>query len=109
MDISAAAIMVHNINQRVQYWVEQAQEKGAGMSEENNYNLWKNLYDVVFSDDISAAAFEWCRAAGHPLDYYDPDTSYQEDVEAFAQGLKWWCDEHPLFDTIPQNSRSFSL
>lgn len=35
---------------------------------------WEDKYDLIFSDEISKKIkFDWC----------DPDTSYQEDVEAF--------------------------
>jgi hypothetical protein len=35
---------------------------------------WKAKYDLIFSDDISMKV---------KLDYYDPDTSYEEDVYAW--------------------------
>ena len=40
-----------------------------------NSNLSLNVkYDLIFSDDMSAKV---------KLDYYDPDTSYEEDVLAW--------------------------
>ena len=42
---------------------------------------WQDKYDMIFSDGISSM---------FSLDYYDPDTSYEEDVMAFMNAL----DEH---------------
>jgi hypothetical protein len=39
---------------------------------------WKDKYDLIFSEDISLKFnFEW----------YDPDTSYEEDITAFMSAL----------------------
>ena len=39
---------------------------------------WEAKYDLIFSEEISRKVrFDWC----------DPDTSYQEDVEAFMKGF----------------------
>jgi hypothetical protein len=40
---------------------------------------WKEKYDKIFSDDISMKV---------DLDYYDPDTSYEEDILAFVNAFK---------------------
>ena len=39
---------------------------------------WEDKYDMIFSEEISRK---------FSLDYYDPDTSYQEDVMAFMGAL----------------------
>lgn len=39
---------------------------------------WEQKYDFIFSENISKVVF---RELG--LSYYDPDTSYEEDVTAF--------------------------
>lgn len=39
---------------------------------------WEDKYDMIFSEEISR---------NFSLDYYDPDTSYQEDVMAFMGAL----------------------
>lgn len=44
---------------------------------------WEEKYDLIFSESISKAVFRLI-----DLDYYDPDTSYEEDVLAFVQALK---------------------
>lgn len=44
---------------------------------------WDEKYDLIFSEDISLTVFDLIK-----LDYYDPDTSYEEDVQAFVQALK---------------------
>jgi len=39
----------------------------------------REKYDLIFSEEISAKV---------SFDYYDPDTSYEEDVSAFMSGFK---------------------
>jgi len=41
-------------------------------------------YDMIFSDEIAVAM----RATGYMVDYYDPDTSYEEDVAAYANAVR---------------------
>ena len=44
---------------------------------------WEAKYDLIFSPEISQKVFELVR-----LDYYDPDTTYEEDVMAFFNSFK---------------------
>ena len=44
---------------------------------------WELKYDLIFSEDISKRIFSLIN-----LDYYDPDTSYEEDVRAFMNALE---------------------
>lgn len=39
---------------------------------------WQEKYDMIFSEEISRK---------FSLNYYDPDTSYEEDVMAFMDAL----------------------
>ncbi len=50
---------------------------------------WKIKYNLVFSDDISAKLY----LTGLMPDYYDPDTSYKDDVLAFYRAAKNVADE----------------
>lgn len=43
---------------------------------------WETKYDLIFSEFISRRISSIIH-----LDYYDPDTSYQEDVTAFVNAL----------------------
>lgn len=44
---------------------------------------WQLKYDLIFSKTISSAIKQlW------PIDYYDPDTSYQEDVTSFIAAVE---------------------
>lgn len=45
-------------------------------------------YDLIFSENVSRQVFSLCRDMGLSLDYYDPDTTYEEDVRAFVQALQ---------------------
>jgi len=40
---------------------------------------WSEKYDLIFSDKISKKVY---------FEYYDPDTSYEEDVTAFMNAFK---------------------
>lgn len=44
---------------------------------------WDTKYDLIFSEHISRKVYDMIH-----LDYYDPDTSYEEDVTAFIQAFK---------------------
>jgi hypothetical protein len=45
-------------------------------------------YELIFSDDLSRALGRIFR-----LDYYDPDASYEEDVQAYVSALRSKCAE----------------
>lgn len=53
---------------------------------------WELKYDLIFSPKISDAIFELI-----DLDYYDPDTTYKEDVTAFINAVN---DKFQNLDTI---------
>lgn len=42
---------------------------------------WEEKYDLILSDKISMRV-------NHLFDYYDPDTTYEEDVCAFMNGFR---------------------
>lgn len=46
---------------------------------------WNVKYDRIFSDDIS-------NKVSHLFDWYDPDTSYEDDVTAFMIAFKNYID-----------------
>lgn len=48
----------------------------------DNSLSWEDKYDKIFSDKISRKVFDLIS-----LDYYDPDTSYEEDVSAFMSAF----------------------
>lgn len=45
---------------------------------------WNTKYDLIFSEDVTARI----HTLGFYPDYYDPDTSYEEDVKAFISALE---------------------
>ena len=47
-------------------------------------NTWEKLYHKIFSDEISLII---CKKFPN-FDWYDPDTSYYEDVNAFIEAFK---------------------
>lgn len=48
---------------------------------------WDEKYDFIFSKEISH---------NFSLDYYDPDTSYEEDVMAFMNALDQYMEENKI-------------
>ena len=58
--------------------------------DENVCKVWRNLYDFVFSDNIS---HKLTKRFGR-LDYYDPDTSYYEDVTAYINAFKEFAETY---------------
>lgn len=42
---------------------------------------WDRKYDLIFDKDVSGAANKL-----FPIDWLDPDTSYEDDVRAFMEG-----------------------
>jgi hypothetical protein len=52
--------------------------------------LWETKYNLIFSDDLSGRI----ASLGISLtDYWDPDTSYEEDVKAYVQAVMVKADE----------------
>jgi hypothetical protein len=45
-------------------------------------------YEIIFSEDLSRSLGQIFR-----LDYYDPDTSYEEDVATYVAALREKCSE----------------
>lgn len=48
---------------------------------------WEEKYDLIFCPDLSTKCFEIAKSLGEKIDYYDPDTSCKEDVEAFVAAV----------------------
>lgn len=58
---------------------------------------WSTAYGLVFSKTCSRRAQELFKELNIDFDYYDPDTSYEEDVEAFALALNNSCEQIAAF------------
>lgn len=56
---------------------------------------WEEKYELIFSEKISKKVFELIN-----LDYYDPDTTYEEDVMAFAYELNNWINDFEQFEEL---------
>lgn len=67
---------------------------------------WERVYGVVFSQKVSRRVFEIVDELGGSLDYCDPDTSYEDDVRAFADALKEYTDRfRPEPEAEPETER----
>ncbi len=54
---------------------------------------WSVLYDFVFSEETSGAIQAALHRLGYGrMDYYDPDSTYEEDVRAYFNALEDVCE-----------------
>lgn len=74
------------LNHRIQSLISNAEGMDA-TNDNGGQDPWEVAYDLVFSDTISRQVHSTLRAMNQSLDYYDPDTSYEEDVRAFADAV----------------------
>lgn len=72
----------------------------------NALDIWNNdqlsdeeKYDRIFSEEISKKMFK----SGFMINYYDPDTTYYEDVLAFIDAVNDSCDK--LFNHLSIRAR----
>ncbi len=49
---------------------------------------WELKFDLIFSPEVSRRIFQLFSELNVSFDYYDPDTSYEEDVQALANALE---------------------
>lgn len=50
-------------------------------------------YDMIFSEKISRQVYSLFNEINVRFEYYDPDTSYEEDVNAFVSALEREVDQ----------------
>lgn len=62
-------------------WVDAAEQ-------DSGHEAWRTAYDLVFNRSNNKAMWTCLRQLNLDFDWYDPDTSYEEDVQAFASALK---------------------
>jgi hypothetical protein len=73
-----------------------------------DYDLdaWKNAYYLIFSSEISRKIAN----TGIDLDYYDPDSSYEDDVRAYCRALEEKIKEFlPFLDTEKDSDQDESI
>ena len=84
-------------------WEKSNHKKDSDPNCGNAWKVWRDLYDFVFSNKIAHKLTERFGI----LDYYDPDTSYYEDVTAYINAFKEFSetyDENPtgMFPTFDE-------
>ena len=57
------------------------------MNEDEKVINWELKYDLIFSEEVSRKVFFLVKELGTSLEYYDPDSSYEEDLRAFSEAL----------------------
>jgi hypothetical protein len=76
------------INARAQEIVGVAQKTGD----------WETAYDLIFSNVIINAARVLIKDLNLSFEYYDPDTSYRDDVMAYTNALdRFITEKKPFF------------
>ena len=68
----------------LQRLVTQVLEWVSNAEDEDTDETWERVYHLVFSRNVSTAI----KNMGVELNYYDPDSSYREDVQAYAEALQ---------------------
>lgn len=48
----------------------------------------EHQYHLIFSDKVSKQAYAIFKQLNYEFDYYDPDTSYEEDMDYFIRALR---------------------
>ena len=54
----------------------------------NSDNDWKFKFYAIFSSQISGEIYYLCEKLNISMNYYDLDTTYKEDVEAYICHIK---------------------
>jgi hypothetical protein len=49
---------------------------------------WDEKYDLIFCDELSGKCFDIAKKLDNKIEYYDPDTTYEEDVMAFVEAIR---------------------
>lgn len=57
----------------------------------------KIVYDMVFSAGCSQRIADLRTSLGLSFEYFDPDTSYEDDVTAYVNALKEWAQKRAPF------------
>ena len=63
--------------------------KVASKISDSSDTSWELKYELIFSEEISVAI----RNTGVSFEYYDPDTTYEEDVRAYVNSVNEKADE----------------
>ena len=79
---------LEELNDLVQSLVTAAYQDAKPSTGDFNDPVWERVYDAVFSDAVSIRVFSLFGKLNMSFDWYDPDTTYEEDVVAFARALK---------------------
>lgn len=83
-----------DINVFVQHAIAVARDTD---SDNHDHDRWATAYGLIFSKACSQRAYALFKTLNVDFDYYDPDTSYQEDVEAFATAFHHSCESIAAF------------
>ena len=58
---------------------------------------WDLAYGLLFNKYLSGRVFAYLKELNIPTNYYDPDTSTKDDVEAFIKFFNGVMDKLPKF------------
>ena len=57
------------------------------------HDIWERVFDAVFEGGISGKVISLSGRIGQSFDWYDPDTTYEEDATAFINALHEFASE----------------
>lgn len=72
------------LDMKIQALIEIAYTSAKG---DDGHHVWQDVFDRVFEGKLCKRAGELFSALSRSFDWYDPDTTYQEDVTYFARAL----------------------
>ncbi len=87
-----------DINKAAHRIIDAAREEYPEASIED-WEPWSDVYDLIFSERISKSALGIV-----PFDWYDPDTTYYEDVMAFMSAFDNECEHIKKLIKIKKNA-----
>ena len=69
--------------------LQQAFDKAGNMCNwDHEDTIWGKLYDRIFSESVARKVWKMFPS----FDYYDPDASYYEDLQAFVSNFVDWAE-----------------
>lgn len=77
--------VLQGLNRQIQSIVENARAMTSAGAD--NDEAWGAAYDLVFSPALCRRVYATLSSMNQELSYYDPDGTYEEDVEAFAYAV----------------------
>jgi hypothetical protein len=94
----AAFTELLRLNKKIQSLIDNAYTIANG---DDDHSVWDDTFSRVFSDELRGRVREQFDALHLSFEWYDPDTTYKEDVTYYARDLKDRIEElKPQFPAV---------